>query len=198
MKSNKIYIWISVIIIGIILSFLYNPIGNNLKYTSDSNYSIVTTNTNFKNTTIKHSKRNYIQQPISAFKTSNNYIFITKRSNNIKPLIQPQNNYKSYNTINKKDENNNSSFSNGGYLFIKGSRNSSSSTYFSNYIVPFSNETHASNNTTQYVPFNNPVGGTIIVDPGGDPTGPPIPVGDGTYILFFLGIVYIIYKKYKL
>ncbi len=35
-------------------------------------------------------------------------------------------------------------------------------------------------------------GGT---DPGGDPTGPPIPVGDGFWISMFLAVIYILIKR---
>ena len=40
--------------------------------------------------------------------------------------------------------------------------------------------------------------GDIIIDPGGDPTGPPIPVGDGMYVMMMLIGLYsalVFYKK---
>ena len=43
-------------------------------------------------------------------------------------------------------------------------------------------------NTNGYTPNT---GGT---DPGGDPTGAPIPVGEGWYLLFFFGVCYAAFK----
>ena len=51
------------------------------------------------------------------------------------------------------------------------------------------NATTPKQNATTYT---TDTGGT---DPGGDPTGPPIPVGDGWGIMVLLGIVYVLFKR---
>ena len=40
-------------------------------------------------------------------------------------------------------------------------------------------------------------GDVIIIDPGGDPTGPPIPVGDGAWIFVLLAVCYIGWKRFR-
>jgi len=40
-------------------------------------------------------------------------------------------------------------------------------------------------------------GDVIIVDPGGDPVGPPIPVGDGAWIFVLLAVCYIGWKRFR-
>ena len=49
-------------------------------------------------------------------------------------------------------------------------------------------------------PFQGTEGGvgplTGTTDPGGDPTGPPIPISDGWGFLILLSVVYIILKRY--
>ena len=50
------------------------------------------------------------------------------------------------------------------------------------------------NSTKQSVGYTPGSGGT---DPGDDPNGPPIPVGDGWFVMLVFSIVFAIWKNYK-
>lgn len=59
-----------------------------------------------------------------------------------------------------------------------------------------SNDLTTTNNTTRQNTLSGAGGGGT--DPGGDPTGPPIPVGDGWIFLLFLAGGYVIIKRFVL
>lgn len=108
----------------------------------------------------------------------------------------------SYSAQNQTYHYNNSSgsaYSGGGvgsFISGRGSRSSagSSGVSMTNGITTLSLTTDLSSvSSKQTVNAYAPnTGGT---DPGGDPTGPPIPVGDGWGLLLFFGVCYAAFKK---
>jgi len=84
-----------------------------------------------------------------------------------------------------------------GGIFISGgvSRNSASSSAIAmtNGITTLSTTTDL-NNQTPKQGANTTINSTGITDPGDDPIGPPIPVGDGCELLIVFGLLYIAFK----
>ena len=82
-----------------------------------------------------------------------------------------------------------------GYMASGSSRSNSasSSIQMSNGVVTVSSD--LATNTT--APKENTLSGPSAggTDPGGDPTGPPIPVGDGWIFLLVLASGYVLFKK---
>lgn len=77
------------------------------------------------------------------------------------------------------------------------------SEYNSSAAYTYNNETSSSGNLgKQSAPITTLDGGggsggnTIIVDPGGDPTDPRIPIGDGKYVLLALVVLYLGYRVF--
>lgn len=108
----------------------------------------------------------------------------------------------SYSIQNQSYQNNNSSgsasFGSGGGSFIAGGGShgsaGSSGVTMTNGITTMSLTSDLTNMSAKqganaYLPNT---GGT---DPGGDPTGAPIPVGDGWGLLLFFGVCYAVFKK---
>lgn len=107
----------------------------------------------------------------------------------------------SYSVQSPTYQNNNSSgssFSGGGSGFMAGgsSRGSagSSAVTMTNGITSISLTTDLANISSKQS-VNNYVAGTGGTDPGGDPSGNPIPVGDGWGLLVFFGACYAAFKK---
>jgi len=78
----------------------------------------------------------------------------------------------------------------GGLLSIAGT----SGIALKNGTTSMSISTDLINNVTKQS-SNNYLSGTGGTDPGGDPSGNPIPVGDGWELFIFLGVCYVTYKR---
>lgn len=196
-------IWI-IVWAGLLIVVLYSPIGSPDLYNS-RNYYVQNQSITVNNNVIQNAPK---INPVSQ--NSDNGLDIP----DISPVSRTNyavNNYQSsgsssqgysYSIQNQSYQNNNSSgsdgISSGGNSFIMsgGSRNSSASSavVMTNGITTLSLTTDLNSNPTKQSssPYKGGTGGT---DPGGDPTGPPIPVGDGWGLLVFFGVCYAAFKK---
>lgn len=87
--------------------------------------------------------------------------------------------------------------SGGSFIANSGFRSSkgSSGIAMTNSINTMSLSTDLINSTTKQSVNNPYTPGTGATDPGGDPTGDPIPVGDGWGLLVFFGVCYACFKR---
>lgn len=84
----------------------------------------------------------------------------------------------------------------GSFIALRSSGNIGgfTGTTLTNGMTSMSLTTDLTNSTTRQSAYNY-VSGTGGTDPGGDPTGDPIPVGDGWGILIFFGVCYASFKR---
>jgi len=195
-------VWI-LIWAGLLIVVLYSPIGSPDLY-STKNYYVENHSVTFNNNVIQNAPK-----VNSASYNNDNGLDIPDISQ-ISKTNYTVNDYQSTNTLSQGSsyavqsqsyQNNNSSGSgglSGGNSFIasSGSRNSaaSSAIVMTNGITTLSLSADLSSNSSKQ--SSNPYkGGTGATDPGGDPTGPPIPVGDGWGLLVLFGVCYAAFKK---
>ena len=187
---------------GLLILVLYSPIGSPDLYSSKCSYteykSFVTKNGTILNSPkINHSddfNSDDPNMPELTLETSSNYSVGNYQSTQIS---DPGSSYSSLQNRSYRDNNSNSAGQNGGGTIVLAGRSSRSSAgtsgvVMTNGITTLSTTSNLSNTTTkQSVTADDPQGGT---DPGGDPYGDPIPLGDGWKLLILYGIVYTIYK----
>jgi len=195
-------IWM-IIWAGLFIAVLYSPVGSPDLYTSQ-NYYVENQNVTTTPGTIQNApKKSYssengsneldVPQMNSLSKTSysvGNYPSTNTSSRGSSYSVQTQ----TYQTNNSSGQ---GSLSGGGNSFIAsgGSRNSagSSGVVMTNGITTLSLTTDLNNTTTKQGVINgtSSLNGT---DPGEDPFGPPIPVGDGWGLLVLFGVCYAAFK----
>lgn len=195
-KHQIVYIWSFIILASFILLLLYTPLGGGLKQPSPKVFRTMNRSVQFSggitnSPRIKSSQQNIGTEneilsasdlPSYARKTS------VKRSS-------PKNQTSTYAVVSKTTPNSNSTSGMGGGSYMiggKGSPNSSGNSYSSNLSQPFSEQ--AINNP----PMRKTLGvDESVADPGGDPTGAPLPVGDGIPVLIAFAFLFGFYKYKK-
>ena len=192
---------------GLLIVVLYSPVGSPDLY-SPTNYYVVNQSVSTGNGTI-------LNAPKGSFE-SDNYSNddteipdVSASSGSSYAVGNYQSggegiNVSSYGVQSQSYQNNSTSGSDGsggGFLFSGGgSRGSTASSGISmtNGMSTLSLTNNLSSsmtkqNTNTYTP------GTGGTDPGGDPTGAPIPVGDGWFLFFSFGVCYATFKmKFKI
>lgn len=203
-KQKKILVWI-LVWAGLLITVLYSPIGSPDLYTT-SNYYV-------GNQSIPTEKGTILNTPKRKFESDNN------SNDAVLPDISPAlksnfsaRNYQSvsvgsqgtsYSSQTQSNQNYNSSgsgySSSGGssFLSVGGSHGSSGSSgiTMTNGITTISLTSNLNNNGVTKESVTTYTSGTGGTDPGGDPTGDPIPIGDGCGIFIFLGILYSLIKN---
>jgi hypothetical protein len=199
-------VWI-LIWAGLLVLVLYSPVGSPDLYSS-ANYTAGNQSVTFKNGEILNApnvnygaENNYNELNVPDYNSErrtnyavNNYSATAKNSPSM---------YTNYSVQTSSYQNTQISSGNngiGGGTFISSNRSSNnnagaSSTGFNNGIATLSTDLNSDNNsiTRQGASAGGP--NTNWTDPGGDPTGPPIPVGDGWVFLLLLAAGYGIIKK---
>lgn len=206
-KYQIIYIWSFIIVSCIILLLLYTPLGGDLHQTSSTNYTVVNTTVDFGGG-IANSPKNKVSQYrskdetyISRANDSRGYSQSTFTST--RPTVT-DNSQANYAVGFKSNSGSQSSKGNGsgiGNSILSKSKSSAASGEAQSggvVVSPFSTSTPASANSGAVIQkATNDV--TDLSDPGGeDPTGDPLPIGDGIYpmtILLFIYALSIFFKK---
>jgi len=198
-------VWI-IIWAGLLVAVLYSPIGSPGLYSSQNYYvenrSITTGNIVIQNSpkvnSASENSENGLDIPDISSMPRTNYSVSNYQS------AHSGSHGSSYGVQSQSYQNVNSSGSTGqsqeGSSFISSgkssSRNSagSSAIVMTNGITTLSVTNDISSNSTKQsaTPYRGGSGGT---DPGGDPTSPPIPVGDGWGLLVMFGLCYVAFKK---
>jgi len=206
-KKKNILVWIFTWA-ALLLVVLYSPIGSPDLYSSSDYYAGIP-NADLSRSNIGSSPNfnesgsdNAINVPDyssaeSSSKSSAGYGYTAPASGNTSSgsaASYSASEAQSY--LNSKDGSS-GSMGGGGNTFIsnngsKGSDASSTVSMTSSGITTLSSDLTSTPSTKQSVPYAINQGGT---DPGGDPTGPPIPVGDGWVFLLLLAVGYGIIKK---
>jgi len=198
-------VWI-IVWAGLLIVVLYSPIGSPDLY-SPSNYYFINQTVQADKGTILHTpKRNFeldnnssdTELPdISSVSKINysvgNYQSTTNGSRGSLYAVQTQ----SYQNRNFSGSGN-TGISVSSFLTSGGSHISDGTSGISmtNGISTLSITTNLSNNSITKQSANAYASGSGGTDPGGDPTGDPIPVGDGWGIFILLGVFYSFIKVY--
>ena len=199
-------VWI-IIWAGLLVAVLYSPIGSPDLYSSQ-NYYVENRNITTDNVVIQNAPK-----VNSASENSDNGLDIPDISSMSRPTYTVSNNQSansgsqgsSYGVQSQSYQNDNTSGSTGqsqeGSSFISSGKSSSrnnagsSAIVMTNGITTLSLTNDLSSISTKQstpTPYRGGSGGT---DPGGDPTAPPIPVGDGWGLLVMFGLCYVAFKK---
>jgi len=196
-------IWM-IIWAGLFIAVLYSPVGSPDLYTSQ-NYYVENQNVSTTPGTIQNApKKGYssenssneldVPQVSSLSKTSysvGNYPSASTSSRGSSYSVQTQN----YQTNNSSGT---AGLSGGGNTFIASgsSRNSAgtSGMVMTNGITTLSTTSNLSNQTIKQGANTNITADPPYTDPGEDPFGPPIPVGDGWGLLVLFGVCYAAFK----
>lgn len=197
-------VWL-IIWAGLLIVVLYSPIGSPDLYSSSQNYY-------HENRSIAVNAGIIQNAPKSSYSSDNSsneldipQVSTLSKSNysvgNYQSSSEPSHG-SSYSVESQSYQSNNSSgmggLNNGGNSFIASGSSrknaGSSGVVMTNGITTLSLTTDLSNTMTKQS-VTNYTAGTGGTDPGGDPTGDPIPVGDGWELLAFLGVIYALFKK---
>ena len=188
---------------GLLIVVLYSPVGSPDFYSTAGNYYVVYQPATVENAPILNAPKTNSEVVSNSDELIIPDVNLTSKTNINNGGYQSGNatsggsSYGSMQTQSYQNNNAVSGSAGGGGSFIAsgGSRSSagSSGIIMTNGIATLSTTTNLSNTTTkQSVNATvTSVGGT---DPGGDPTGDPIPVGDGWGLLILFGIVYSLFK----
>lgn len=198
-KYQIIYIWSFIIVSCIILLLLYTPLGGDLHQTSSSNYGVVNTTVDFGGG-IANSPKSKVNQyrlkdDIYINRSSDSRAYSQSNFASSGPSVGENTpaNYAVGLKSNKGLQSTKGSGAGGGNsVFSKSSASSGEVKAGGGVVVsPFSSSTPSSSSGTVIQKATNDV--TNLSDPGGeDPTGDPLPVGDGMYIMIILVAVYVL------
>ena len=188
---------------GLLIVVLYSPIGSPDFYSSAGNYYVAYQPVTVNNAPILNApKTNSLVESNSDELIIPDVNLTSKTNTNIGGYHSGNassggSTYGSMQTQSYQNTNAGSGSAGGGsFIASGGSRSSagSSGIIMTNGIATLSTTTNLSNTTTRQSVNTDitSVGGT---DPGGDPTGDPIPVGDGWGLLILFGIVYCVFKS---
>jgi len=197
-------VWI-IVWAGLLIVVLYSPVGSPGLYSSQNYFIVnqpVTVNTG---TTLNAPKAKYSSEnndndftiPEVPSELTSNHTAASYQSGS---TSSGGSSYGSLQTQSYQNTNSGSGNMGGGGSFIasggsKSNSSGSSGITMTNGITSISTTSNMNNNNSKQSVINQTTtipGGT---DPGGDPTGNPIPVGDGWGILVFLGMCYVAFKK---
>ena len=214
-KKKNILVWMFVWA-GLLMAVLYSPIGSPDLYKS-TNYFAVNQNVDFSEGNIENAPKG----DGSGYQNDNNQIDIPDYNSSVESTSKyavntysatpgsaestaSSSNYPSQSSAYQSSSNANSGGSTvgGGSTFIssnrsKGSSDASSSvTMNSSGITTLSTELTSSSTAQAASPTKDP--NSTAHHPGHDPTGPPIPVGDGWIFLLLLAAGYGVWiKKFR-
>ena len=192
---------------GLLIMVLYSPIGSPDLYTS-SNYYVINRTVSAENGTILNTpKRNFesdnysndAELPEITSASASKY----SAGNYQSPNVGSQGS--TYYSQTQSYQNNNSSGtgytgSGGSSIFSGGGSHGntgSSGITMTNGITTLSLTTNMSNTGLTKESATTYTTGTGGTDPGGDPTGDPIPVGDGWVVFIALGVMYSFFKVFN-
>ena len=188
---------------GLLIVVLYSPIGSPDFYSSAGNYYVAYQPVTVNNAPILNApKTNSLVESNSDEFIIPDVNLTSKTNTNIGGYHSGNassggSTYGSMQTQSYQNTNAGSGGINGGNSFIAsgGSRSSagSSGIIMTNGIATLSVTSEINNTTKQS--SNAYTAGTGGTDPGEDPTGPAIPVGDGWGLLILFGIVYCVFKS---
>ena len=206
-KQKNIMVWI-IVWAGLLVAVLYSPIGSPDLYSSQ-NYYVDNRTISTGNTVIQNAPKSN-----SETENTDNGLDIPDISSMSRPTYTVSNNQSansgshgsSYGVQSQSYQNDNASGATGqsqeGSSFISSGKSSSRNNAGSSAIVMTNGITTLSltndlssistKQSTAPTPYRGGSGGT---DPGGDPTAPPIPVGDGWGLLVMFGLCYVAFKK---
>lgn len=191
---------------GLLIAVLYSPIGSPNLYSSQ-NYYAINQGVNFENneipnaTKVRTSTDNTDNNDPDIPDVSGTELGATGSSVGNTPSATSSTRGSSYAMQSPVSQSNNSSGSTGGGGVVMmgggGSRSSAGSSGISMTsggitTLSSSNLSYSSVKQASKAQTLTTTGGT---DPGGDPTGNPIPVGDGWRIFSLLGVCYAAFKK---
>lgn len=197
-KYQIIYIWSFIILACFILLLLYTPVGGRLNQPSTKVYTTMNKSVHFNGAIANSPRIKSSNQSVSSeneIPVASNLPNYKQKSNSYQKATRSQSAY-DYSVVSQTVETSKTSSEMSGGLAVIGSRGgnatNSNNVYSENLNQPFSEQSVGSQMQKAPPP---PPGDPH--DPGGDPTGNPLPVGDGLTILFALAVLYtiFIYRK---
>ena len=207
-RQKKLLVWV-LTWAGLLLAVLYSPFGSPELYgpkqfnisnqgVAFNNISIAyTTKIDIKNNRKKYNGGGYSSSPENSLFDNNNGLSRKIFNNNSSGFSSTSNNNVVFPMSNfaQQDAASSSSSSIGGDLYSfsgKNTKNKNNSNQTVGLISITSDLSLLSDNNTTKQTATSGLDGTT--DPGGDPTGDPIPVGDGWLLLLGLAAIYGIWK----
>jgi hypothetical protein len=204
-KQYKIMVWL-IVWAGLLIVVLYSPIGSPDLYSSPTYYVINESSSAGNSTTLNAPKGNFESDNYSNDDTEIPDVSSESRSNYAVGNYQSAGESmqgSSYGVQSQSYYNNSSGsteMSGGGSSFFAGGSShgsaGSSGISMTNGMTTLSLTTNLSNNIITKQNATTYTSGTGGTDPGGDPTGNPIPVGDGWGIFILLGVIYAFIKVF--
>jgi hypothetical protein len=208
-KKRNILIW-SLTWAGLLLAVLYSPFGSPDLYVQKNNSSVMPdvsinvteiTNSPTLKSSNSHRSNNYQEANQSDLGTElNNSVLSNGRTNSIRNFDANSNvGFASSNYSQSSNTKSTSGEMNTGFISLS-ERSSRNNTNNSQNTGTFSQTGNlgllAENNLTTTKQSGNASknDGGGNTDPGGDPNGPPIPVGDGWVFLLFLSLLFALWK----
>jgi len=202
-RQKKIFTWI-IVWAGLLIVVLYSPVGSPGLY-SAQNYSINNQTISIKSGAIINSPKGAASSDDAGNDSDLPDISTTPATTNTTGNYQSSNSLSrgsSYSSQQPSYQNTNSSSTGttggAGVSIIAGggsrSSNASSAIAMTNGIASISTTDLSTTNTTTKQSTSSGTLSTGATDPGNDPTGDPIPVGDGWGALLLFGGIYILFK----
>jgi hypothetical protein len=205
-KQKKMLVWI-IVWAGLLIVVLYSPIGSPDLYTNTNYYVVDQPVSVQKGKTLNSPKRNFESEnntngaelPDISSAPGSNYSAGNYQSSNIRAQGSTYNSQTQSYQNNYSAGSGNSATSGSSFLSGGGSHRStgSSGITMNNGTSTLSSTSNLSNTGPTKESVNTYTTGTGGTDPGGDPTGDPIPVGDGWETFILLGLLYFFTKIFK-
>ena len=203
-NKKKKLVWI-LVWAGLFIVVLYSPIGSPYLYTSNNYYTEYQSGT-FKDGTIQNASKikaspeyndNELDIPDISVNSNTNYSFGSYSS---APISYSQGSSYAEGQTQSYQNNNYSGAAGGGGSFIVSGRSggSAASSGFSmtSGISTLSLVSKLGSGIPKQMSTSSTEDNGGGTDPGGDPTGNPIPVGDGWGLFFLFGSCYAVYKRF--
>jgi len=202
-KYQIVYIWSFIIISSVILLLLYTPLGGGLHQSITTNNVVVNPTIDFGGkiaNSPKNLRSNY--QPVNS-----NVEYESQEGNNIKSISNVSSgsgisqNYSSgqstlrSSSSSKPISNSDGSISANMVLSSRSASSQDGTVASANLSQPFTESSVSQSSTAVIQKASN--ANPTIADPGGDPIGDPIPVGDGLIFLLVLSLGYVGFKHWK-
>jgi hypothetical protein len=202
-KQKGIMVWI-LVWAGLLIVVLYSPVGSPDLYTSQ-NYYAGNQSEMFKDGVIPNASKikssqdyndNAAEVPDISESLHSNYASGNYSS---APVSSSQGYSYAGGQTQSYQNNNSSGGAGGGGSFVVSGRSggsAASSGFSMTSGISTMSVTSNLNTSAPKQSSNAYIAGTGGTDPGGDPTDPPIPVGDGWGLFILFGICYAVYKKF--
>ena len=205
-RQKNILVWI-ITWAGLLLLVLYSPIGSPDLYTSKK-YFTANQGVQFNGEVIENAPmiktvegNNYQELNVPVYNSTelkNNTTYsVSNNSDNSKSNNFPTQVSSSLGSTQKSSNNEASGGGIGGTMgtFI-GKTSKENTTSQTTGFMSLTTGLNALTNNTTSQSVNGYISGSGATDPGGDPTGNPIPVGDGWGIFILFGMCYAVYKRF--